>query len=108
MCIRYYYLGTKADKWRRGVSLEGPIGSCSVRNLHLCLKCQFLSLSPTHILSLLILKVQTQVSPLQVLFEILWYPTQASLMTLVKEFACQWRRCSSDPQVGKIPWRKKW
>ena len=27
---------------------------------------------------------------------------------MVKESACQCRRCRFDPWVGKIPWRRKW
>ena len=25
-----------------------------------------------------------------------------------KESTCKWRRCSFDPWVGKIPWRREW
>ena len=28
--------------------------------------------------------------------------------SVVKESACQCRRCRFDPWVGKIPWRRKW
>ena len=28
--------------------------------------------------------------------------------SVVKESACQCRRCRIDPWVGKIPWRRKW
>ena len=27
---------------------------------------------------------------------------------MVKEYACQCRRCRFDPWVKQIPWRKKW
>ena len=34
MCLKYYYLGTSEELkqriWGRGLSQEGPIGSCSV------------------------------------------------------------------------------
>ena len=32
----------------------------------------------------------------------------ASLWLSGKEPTCQYRRCSFDPLVGKMPWRRKW